>query len=612
MTLREAVRASLGLLNRRDKRLLSVSIVIQMMTSVLDLIGVLLLGLVGALAVTIVQSQPPPPSVSTIADLLGLQDLTSQELIAVLAFVAALTLLTKSCLAPLLTRRVFVFLANRQALVSSRLAEELLQRPLTFLQARSSQETAYALIQGTAAATMQILGQLTIVITEATLLLVLAGALLFLDPWITLAAIAFFSVVAIVLQRSVGNWASALGADWAEADVQSLNTIQEVITSYREVTVLNRRSLYTRRIQELRWKAAQVAADTTFVQLLPKYIFEAALVMGGFMLAGVLFASQSAVVAVGTLALFLAAGTRVMPSLLRLQGAMLMLRGSAGAAIPTFTLAAALDFASSDRPLIQASISNSAPESFAYDGFAGTLELSHVSFRYPAAQTEAITDVSLSLPVGQSLAIVGSSGAGKSTLADLILGVLEPHSGSVRIGALSPSEVTAIWPGCLAYVPQEVSLASASIRQNVALGIPRDLVDDQRVLDCIVRAHLDGFIDHQAAGLDTQVGEGGVKLSGGQRQRLGLARALYSRPRLLLLDEATSALDADTEASISQTLAELEGDVTVVVIAHRLSTVQGADQVLFLEHGRTAGLGSFAEVRAAVPMLDKQAKLLGL
>lgn len=283
MTVKEAIGESMRLLTRRDRRLLLVARIIQVATSALDLIGVLLLGLVGALAVTTVQSQPAPTLVNTLADAIGLGSVSDQALVGVFAGAAAVVLLLKSVVSSILTRRVFVFLANRQALVSARLVRELLARPLTFLQMRSSQETAYALIQGAGSAIISILGQLVIVVTEVAVLVVLAVALLFIDPLVIVAAILFFALVALILQRIMGSWASRLGRTGAEADIASLNTIQDAMSTYREITVLNRREHYVERFQNLRWQSASVSADRTFILHVPKYVFEAALVVGGLL-----------------------------------------------------------------------------------------------------------------------------------------------------------------------------------------------------------------------------------------------------------------------------------------------------------------------------------------
>lgn len=586
--------------------------VLQALTALLDLVGVLLIGLVGALAVTTVQSAPPPQVVTDLADRLGLGNLSSQTLVAVLAGSAAILLLSKSLISGLLTRRVFVFLANRQALITARLAKELLARPLTFLQQRSSQVTAFALIQGPAAAALLILGQLVVVVAEVALLVALGTALLFIDPLVTLGSIAFFVLVGFILQRAMGPWASRLGRDVAAADIASLNAIQEVLSAYREVSVANRRELYVDRIQALRWAAAQAGADRLFITQVPKYVFEGALVVGALLLAGALFATDGAVAAVGTLALFLAAASRVMPSLLRLQAATITMRDAAGVATPTFELAAELGYpldiatAPPDQESIRALIARGHPE------FGGEVALDSVTVKYPGAVGEALKAATVRVPAGTSLAVVGRSGAGKSTLADVVLGILDPAAGTATIDGVPAREATARWPGGIAYVPQAVTIAQGTVRDNVALGLPREAIDDEAVWSALRRAHLAEHLQRERDGLDTVVGEGGISLSGGQRQRLGIARALYTRPRLLVLDEATSALDAETEQAIGETLRGLEGDVTLIVIAHRLSTVRHSDALLYLDEGRVAAWGTFEEVRSQVPALERQAALMGL
>ncbi len=585
---------------------------LQTLTSLLDLAGILLLGLVGALAVTTVQSQPPPEAVERIAGLLGLRALSDQELVAVFAALAAVVLLSKSIISPLLTRRVFAFLANRQALVAARLTKELLSRPLTFVQQRSSQETAYALIQGAGNATLFILGSLVIVVTEIALLVLVGLALLFLDPMVTVGATAFFALVAILLQRAMGRWASRLGSMMAQADIASLNTIQEVMGTYREVTVSHRRDLYVQRFQDLRWRSAKVTADRMFIQQFPKYMFEAALVVGAFALAGTLFSSLDSVAAMGTLALFLAAGTRVMPSLLRLQGAALTLRESAAAAAPTFDLAKDLGKPNEDMHGTKVADVIAGLMNATHTNMDPRIELTGVTFTYPGASSPSVTNVSLRVPSGSSLALVGPSGAGKSTLADIMLGLINPDVGVATISGSDASEALVLWPGAIAYVPQEVAVAGGSVRSNVALGLPDELIDDSLVEEALKQAHLWRFLSTSAEGIFTQVGERGLRLSGGQRQRLGIARALYTRPRLIILDEATSALDADTEESITQTIQSLGPNITTVVIAHRLSTVRAVDALAYLERGRIVARGTFDELKESIPTFARQAHLLGL
>ena len=207
---------------------------------------------------------------------------------------------------------------------------------------------------------------------------------------------------------------------------------------------------------------------------------------------------------------------------------------------------------------------------------------------------------------------MGPTGAGKSTLADVILGVIPPVSGAVYIDGVSPAERIRTRPGTIAYVPQDVALISGTIRENVALGVHDDRVDDQRVWGALAEARLAEFVRNSPEGLDTAIGERGVRLSGGQRQRLGVARALYSHPSVLVMDEATSALDAETEHLITEMLDGLGSDVTTVTVAHRLATIRRADLVLYLEDGQVLASGTFDEVRAAISQFDRQANLLGL
>jgi ABC-type multidrug transport system fused ATPase/permease subunit len=231
---------------------------------------------------------------------------------------------------------------------------------------------------------------------------------------------------------------------------------------------------------------------------------------------------------------------------------------------------------------------------------------------YRGASEPAIAGVSFTAGAGESVAFVGSTGAGKSTLADLLLGIVNPDRGSALIGGIDPHSAIRRWSGGIAYVPQEVALVSGTVRQNVALGLQEKSVDDDLAWEALERAHLADFLRESRDGLDTFIGENGMRLSGGQRQRLGIARALYTRPRLLVLDEATSALDAETEEAISQTMRDLEGSVTTITIAHRLATIRHCDLVIFLDHGHVAAQGTFEQVRVEAPTFDHQARLLGL
>jgi len=608
----DSVKSALALLDRRSKRILLVLVLIQVFIASLDLLGVLLFGLVAALSASAIAGEQSA-TLNQILEFLGLTESDEVYLAIVLAAVAGVVLILKSILTFILFRRSLRFLANRQAMISSRLAERLLSRPLLDVQRNSSQQNSYALVQGCNAATLGILGNSIVIAAELAVLLVLAAGLLAIDPTVAVFTIVFFAVLALALNRILGTRARRLGVQLSGADIASITSVQDALRTYRETTVSGRRTLFVERFQGLRWRAAGYQADSQIIAQVSKYVFEVGLIIGGAALAVSQILTREVVAAVSVIAVFLAAASRIMPSLLRLQQASIQVRQSAGVAAPTFALQEQLETTAQDFH-IDLSVRERVLSGLAsdYPGFSPALEMSNVVVTYPGADRPAVEGASLSVQPGESLALVGPTGAGKSTLADLVLGVIQPESGSVQLSRLAPSEAVSKWPGAMAYVPQEVSVLNGTIRDNVALGLPEDSISDDLVWEALQRAHLADMLRAEREGLDTVVGEHGVRLSGGQRQRLGLARALYTRPRLMVLDEATSALDAETERAVSDALQELEGDVTLVIVAHRLATIRHCTQVVYIEQGRIEAMGSFDHVRSAQPNFDRQAQLLGL
>ncbi len=618
-TILESVRAALGLLTSRDRRLFGLASVGQMLLSLLDLAGVALIGAIGAVAVSGIDPGSLPPVLSEWRTRLGLDGLTASQLIGILAVTAVLLFLLKTLLSAYITRRMFRFLANRQADVSARLAQAILARPLLEVQRWSTAEVLYATTGGTAAAVTSLLGSALIILTEVFLFVVMGVGLFFIDPWLTVSAVLFFAAIVFGLQISLGRASARNATIQANRGMSTMTTVSEALTTYRETTVLNRRDFYVDRFDRLARESARAGATNAFLAEIPKYVLESALVIGAFALAIVQFLTKDLAAAAAIVALFLAAGFRIVPALLRLQGAGITIRSASAAARKTFELALwfGLSGDRSKEPTRRAITEARALEikhqiATGHPGFNGQVDIDNVSLRYPGADRDAVSHASVIVPSGNSLALVGSTGAGKSTLADLILGVIDPDEGSVLIGGVTPREAIDRWPGAMAYVPQTVGLTEGSVRENVALGLPPAAIDDDRVWEALERAHLADFLRDTRESLDTVVGERGVRLSGGQRQRLGIARALYTRPRLLVLDEATSALDAETEQSITTTLRELEGDVTTITIAHRLATIRFVDEVLFLRGGVIEARGSFEQVRASTPDFERQAQLLGL
>jgi len=348
-----------------------------------------------------------------------------------------------------------------------------------------------------------------------------------------------------------------------------------------------------------------VIAEKQFMPNISKYVMESGIVIGGVVIAGLQFVIQDSRNAVASLSIFLVAGTRIAPAIMRLQQSAVTIKIGIGSAVPTLELLRSLEG-------VDAISQSNVEFRVTHPGFQSKVNMDKVTLTYPGKQVPSLRNVSFSIDEGESLALVGPSGAGKTSLVDVLLGVVSPNTGKISISGENPLVAISTWPGAIAYVPQNVAIIDGTIRENIALGFPEDVASDELIWDAISIAQLSEFVATLPNGLETQVGERGSKISGGQRQRLGIARAMFTKPKLLILDEATSSLDGQTEADISGAIDSLAGSVTVVLIAHRLSTVKNVSRVLYMEEGVACAYGTFQEVRAVVPNFDRQALLMGL
>jgi ABC-type multidrug transport system fused ATPase/permease subunit len=599
------IARSTKVLSRKDQRKIAAVVFIQISLGALDLLGVAIIGLLGALSVSGVKSSQPGNRINEILELVHIQDYSFQHQVAILGSLATLVLVARTLFSMFFIRKTLHFLSRQSATISSNLVSRMLSQNLLELQKKSSMETVFAVTQGVTAITNGVIGSAVALISDGSMLVVMTLGLLLVDPVLALSTMVIFGVIGIALYKLMHQKARNLGRETTEYNVRSNEKILEVLNSYRESVVRNRRSYYAKEIGEIRFKLARTEAEAGFLPYVSKYVIETTLVLGALLISAVQFSLQDAVQAVATLAIFLAAGTRIAPAILRIQQGALQIKGALGSASPTLELIEQLEEIE-PIPTVEDKLD------LQHLGFDPVISVKSLTFRYHGSQRNSIHNLTFEVSPGEILAIVGPSGAGKTTLVDLLLGVLPMERGEILISHKDPLEAVKTWPGAISYVPQDVTIINGTIRENVALGFGREYATDELVSNCLRIAQLEMLINESEYGLDTPVGDHGTKLSGGQRQRLGIARAMFTNPTLLVLDEATSSLDGQTEADFSDAVNKLKGEVTVILIAHRLSTVRAADQVIYLDRGEMLAKGTFDSVRTAVPDFDSQAKLMGL
>ena len=571
----QQVRMTLSLFTKRDRKVIKRIIVLQTMFSVFDLVGVALIGVVGALAVRGVRSEGVGDRTSKLLKLTHLENFTLREQIICIAAIAVLMFIFKTLVTLYFSRKILFFLNIKGARITADLFKRIMQQPIDVVNARPIQETVWILNSGVYNLSVGILTSAITIISDFSLLLLLGVGLVIVDPLTTLITFGIFTILGLILYSVSHERMQHFGIVRSRLDIQTNQQISQGLASYRELFVKNRRDFYGQKIEEARQTHAIADSEMRFIPTISKYAIELAIVFGALIVSILQFNLNDSSRAVAMLALFIAASTRVAPAILRIQQGFVQLKGFVGTSKPTFDLISSLSN-------ISKKATNSSKDQQTLIPFSPDVQIRDLSFRYANASIDVLSQINMKLDAGKTLAIVGASGAGKSTLVDLILGVLNPSSGEVLISGMSPLLAIREYAGEIAYVPQDVSITDGSIKENITIGYDEGEFSDHQILEAISLAQLDDFVSNSKYGINSQVGDRGTSLSGGQRQRLGIARALVSKPKLLILDEATSSLDAESEARISEAIRNLKGHVTVVVVAHRLSTVRHADQIIYM------------------------------
>jgi len=588
----EVYRKLFDLLDARARKRFGLLAAIMVAVSLSELIGISsVLMLLGVLA--------EPGRIDEIAVLAGLRDRLGLD--GPFAFQTALASGVIALVALGLVIKaggIYAILRFSQscgAAISTRMLDAYLRFPYVWFLGRNTADIANNVLNETDRAVGQVLEPALRLLGSVLLALVLVGFLLTVDPVVALAAAGTVGGLYVAIFVLLRPRLTRLGQQTVAANRARFRIASEAAGGLKELKLLGLEDSYGQRFVAPARQRARAQATSKAMSELPRYALEAVTfaAMIGMVLALMLRNDGDLAAAIPVIGTFAFAALRLLPVLQQIYQTFAQIRGGKPALDALHT-----DYRDAMARLAQQAMP--APIS-ARLPLHDTLEIDDLHYGYPGAEQPALRGVSLSLPARTTVGLVGGTGAGKTTLVDVMLGLLQPDAGAIRVdGRVLDRDTLRAWQQNIGYVPQVIYLTDATVAENIAFGLPRDRIDMEAVERAARIAALHDFVMAELPqGYDTFVGERGVRLSGGQRQRIGIARALYHDPALLIMDEATSALDTLTEKLVMDAVQRIRADKTIVMIAHRLSTVRDCDRIYLLENGVVADSGRFDELVAS-------------
>ncbi|HEY1267898.1 MAG TPA: ABC transporter ATP-binding protein [Candidatus Binatia bacterium] len=480
-------------------------------------------------------------------------------------------------------------MSESQVTLSRRLMRGYLALPYAIHLRRNSAELARNVSESAYRVFDRVLGPTFFILTETLVIFGIVAVLMWTAPLPTIFAVAvLFASLALVLKftrRHVSRW----GHEEHKLKKETLQNVQQSFGGLKEIRVMGRERFFYERFSALQESMARVMCQFETLNMMPRLIIETVFVLGMLLVILLVTAGMGREDVLPVLGLCAYGGFRIVPSVNRIIMGWNSIRFGAPA----------VDHLSDDLRLFTDGIEG--PKSGGDFAFNDRMTLTGVKYIYENGAPPALDDVSLVIRSGESVAIVGSTGAGKSTLINIVLGLLEPTAGALAVDGRDLLQNLPAWRSKIGYVPQEIYLFDDTLRRNIALGREDAEIDARKLSAAIRMAQLEGVVAGLPLGLDTVVGERGVRLSGGERQRVAIARALYGEPELLVFDEATSALDNRTERELALAIDALKGGRTLLVIAHRLSTVRRCRRIVFLRRGRIEADGDFEHLLRTSP-----------
>ena len=497
-------------------------------------------------------------------------DFSDNEFILIfLVFVIVLYFL-KSLFIVLLVFKQNRFISNISANISSELFSKYINQPYSFHLKQNSSELIKNIQVEVHHFNAFLLSLITLFI-EGGFAIAVLGTLIFVEPLGAISLGIFYGILSLIFLRLTKRKIDEWGRLRLKVDTKAFKIATEALGGIKELIVFNKKQLFIDLFRENIFFKARLSSNYETISQIPRFYFELVSLIGlisfmiFFLIKGEDFATM-----ISTLGLFVAATFRMIPSLNRMITSNQILK---------FTIFS-INVIHKELKLESVNDTNSIQDF----NFQNVIELKNIIFKYDKSN-HVLNKVSLKINKGDTVGIIGESGSGKSTLVDLLMGLIEPSSGEILVDGIKNFQLTKSWKNKIGYVSQSIYLMDDSIKNNIGFGISGKLIDETRVINLLRQVRLDNFIKTLDKGINTKVGERGVQLSGGQRQRIGIARALYHDPDIIILDEATSALDLETERDIMDTFRGLKGKRTIIMIAHRISTLKDSDFLFKVEKG---------------------------
>jgi len=522
-----------------------------------------------------------------------------------LAILISFLFLFKSVTLMIVTKFEFSFLAKAQTKISAKIARRFYSQSVDKIAGNSSDRVAHNLTYGIDSAVTVILSSVSVFVADLVLISILSIPLYLFDAPLAIFSFTYFGILAVLVIKYLAPIAHSAGIAESHKNIEVTTIVRNISLGFREISTSFKLDRFLTLFEGRKILSSKYFSVRLFLQQVPKFIFELSLVFGATIFVFIKGSSAAQVNEIATtIVVFVAAAFRLAPSLLRLQSAAIIIKSNIGIAAST------LDFA--DSLAVGDPASNIKHNHFQnLANFSPDISVVDLSFHYQDSK-DVLNNLSFKVPAYSSFAIVGESGAGKSTLMDCMLGLLVPTSGQVIISGNNPPQAISDSQHSIAYMPQQVSLLDGSIRENIHLDFGVSSDSDEEIFEILRVVQLHDFVSNLQNGLDTLIGENGSTLSGGEKQRLGIARVLFTKPKILFLDEATSSLDPSTELVLNNALIGITKFATVVVVAHRLSTIKEFEQILYLDGGNSLGIGTFDQLRNTVPKFKQQCIALGL